>query len=177
DPNSPLDEEGNTALHWAAATGRMEVVRDLLAMGSDPGIGNRLGQVPLLKAVSFSNNFDLRTFPALLDLLKDTLILTDSHGQGLLHHIAKTAGSRGKVHASRYYLDVTLELLQRMGLCQGKMVSGSGGGATDPVSAQGTREEGRVLVDMPDHQGDTALHIAARVGNRIMVRRLLDAGA
>jgi ankyrin repeat protein len=40
-------------------------------------------------------------------------------------------------------------------------------------------EEGKFggLIDAVDYQGDTALNIAARVGNRMLVRTLLEAGA
>ena len=39
------------------------------------------------------------------------------------------------------------------------------------------RADFRSIVDIQDEHGDTALNIAARVGNRSLVRVLLDAGA
>lgn len=43
--------------------------------------------------------------------------------------------------------------------------------------AQHQRGEFKSLVDLQDVHGDTALNIAARVGNRSLVRTLLDVGA
>lgn len=46
------DEEGNTPLMIAAATGQDDVVRTLLAMGADPNAPNAMGETPLLHAVN-----------------------------------------------------------------------------------------------------------------------------
>lgn len=56
-PKDPIfleakDENGNTALTIAAATGQDDVVRLLLGMGADPNARNLAGETPLLHATS-----------------------------------------------------------------------------------------------------------------------------
>jgi hypothetical protein len=64
------------------------------------------------------------------------------------------AGVKGRAVAARYYLDqILLWIAQQQG------------------------GDFRSLVDLQDEHGDTALNIAARVGNRGLVRTLLDVGA
>lgn len=43
--------DGSTALHWAAETGRADLVTLLLAAGAHPNVTNRLGAPPLMPAV------------------------------------------------------------------------------------------------------------------------------
>ncbi|RKP07095.1 hypothetical protein THASP1DRAFT_17577 [Thamnocephalis sphaerospora] len=148
-----IDDESHTALHWAAATARIQLVRQLLRRGASVRQLNDRGQTPLVRSVLFSNNSDLKTFPDLLEMLQRTVTMRDDQGRTVMHHVALTAGMRGKVHAARYYMDCLLEMLTRT-----------------------LKDPGRVI-DLQDDNGDSALHIAARISNRIMVKRLLDAGA
>ncbi|RKP22985.1 ankyrin repeat-containing domain protein, partial [Syncephalis pseudoplumigaleata] len=148
-----IDDESHTALHWAAATARIKLVHLLLQRGASMNCLSDHGETPLTRSVQFSNNFELKTFPDLLEALQRTVTVRDDHGRTVMHHVALTAGSRGKVHAARYYMDCLLEMLTR------------------------TLKSPSSVIDLQDKSGDTALHIAARIGNRIMVRRLLDAGA
>jgi ankyrin repeat protein len=43
----PRTQGDNTALHWAAMRGHVEIVKALLEGGADAGISNRQGRLPL----------------------------------------------------------------------------------------------------------------------------------
>ncbi|KAF9194669.1 hypothetical protein BGZ51_008600 [Haplosporangium sp. Z 767] len=148
-----IDEEGHTPLHWAVAMARTKIVRLLVQHGADIYRVNNQGQTALMRSVLFSNNFDMKTFASLLEILQKTIFTIDKNDQTVFHHIAVTAGMRGKVHASRYYMECLLDKL-----------------AQHP-------SELASIINVQDVVGDTALTIAARVANKKIVRLLLDAGA
>ncbi|KAF9160400.1 hypothetical protein DFQ26_005541 [Actinomortierella ambigua] len=148
-----IDEEGHTPLHWAVAMARTKIVRLLVQHGADIYRVNNQGQTALMRSVLFTNNFDLKTFPTLLEILQKTIFTIDKNDQTVFHHVAATAGMRGKVHASRYYMECLLEKL-----------------ANHPT-------ELATIINVRDVVGDTALTIAARIGNKKVVRLLMEAGA
>ncbi|KAL4817938.1 apses transcription factor [Aspergillus spinulosporus] len=144
----PIDDSGNTALHWACAMGDLEIVKDLLRRGADMRALSVHEETPLVRAVLFTNNYEKRTFPALLDLLLDTISFRDWFGATLFHHIAQTTKSKGKWKSSRYYCEVALEKLR----------------------TNFSPEEVDLLLSCQDSVGDTAVLVAARNG----VFRLVD---
>ncbi|KAL2867274.1 putative APSES transcription factor [Aspergillus lucknowensis] len=144
----PIDDSGNTALHWACAMGDLEIVGDLLRRGADIKALSVHEETPLVRAVLFTNNYEKRTFPALLDLLLDTISFRDWFGATLFHHIAQTTKSKGKWKSSRYYCEVALERLR----------------------TTFSPEEIDLLLSCQDSNGDTAVLVAARNG----VFRLVD---
>jgi hypothetical protein len=82
-----LDNHENTPLHWAAALGKMEIVKQLLKHGADIHLANKWGESSLVSAVLRSENYASQTFPSLLKLLKNTALSIDGRGQTLMHHI------------------------------------------------------------------------------------------
>lgn len=148
-----IDEEGHTPLHWAVAMAKTKVVRLLVQHGADIYRANHQGQTALMRSVMFTNNFDMKTFPTLVEILQKTIFTIDKNDQTVFHHVAATAGMRGKVHASRYYMECLLEKL-----------------AQHP-------SELASIINFRDAEGDTALMMAARIGNKKLVRVLLEAGA
>ncbi|KAF8984117.1 hypothetical protein BGZ52_013158 [Haplosporangium bisporale] len=148
-----IDEEGHTPLHWAVAMAKTKVVRLLVQHGADIYRANHQGQTALMRSVMFTNNFDMKTFPTLVEILQKTIFTIDKNDQTVFHHVAATAGMRGKVHASRYYMECLLEKL-----------------AQHP-------SELASIINFQDVEGDTALMMAARIGNKKLVRVLLEAGA
>ncbi|KAL4931060.1 putative APSES transcription factor [Aspergillus undulatus] len=144
----PIDDSGNTALHWACAMGDLEIVKDLLRRGADIKALSIHEETPLVRAVLFTNNYEKRTFPALLDLLLDTISFRDWFGATLFHHIAQTTKSKGKWKSSRYYCEVALERLR----------------------TTFSPEEVDLLLSCQDSNGDAAVLVAARNG----VFRLVD---
>ncbi|SCZ93688.1 BZ3500_MvSof-1268-A1-R1_Chr6-3g08822 [Microbotryum saponariae] len=154
DPDTPIDENMHTALHWAAALARITIAKALVNFGADVFRGNNVGETALIRAVLVTNNCDQDTFPALLEVLGPSLRTIDESGRTVLHHAALVAGVKGRASSARYYLESVLEYVARV----------EGGRFQD-------------LVDAQDNHGDTALNIAARIGNRSLVRALIDVGA
>ncbi|KAH8915122.1 apses-domain-containing protein [Atractiella rhizophila] len=153
DPNVPIDDDGHTALHWAAAMGRIRVVRLLLTAGADIFRTNISGQTPLMRSVMFSNNYDLRKFPELFELLQRSTINLDKADRTVFHYIVDIALQKGKTHAARYYATVVLERLS----------------AYPPEVAS--------ILNFQDEDGETALTLAARARSKRLVKILLDYGA
>ncbi|PYH97397.1 putative apses transcription factor [Aspergillus ellipticus CBS 707.79] len=147
----PIDDSGNTALHWACAMGDLEIVRDLLRRGADVKALSIHEETPLVRAVLFTNNYEKKTFPALLELLLDTVSFRDWFGATLFHHIAETTRSKGKWKSSRYYCDILLEKLR--------------------ITC--SNEEVELLLSCQDSNGDTAALVAARNGAFRLVELLL----
>ncbi|KAF8949365.1 transcriptional regulator swi6 [Haplosporangium gracile] len=153
DINLVIDDQGHSAMHWAAALARIPVLELLVRKQIDIRRVNYNGESALIRAVLVTNNFDKQSFPILLSLLHQAIPLVDRKNRTLLHHIAITAGIRGREQSSRYYMECLLEWIARHG---------------------GDFES---IVDVQDRNGDTALTIAARVGDRYLAKVLMDVGA
>ncbi|KAI0774780.1 apses-domain-containing protein [Trametes elegans] len=149
-----LDEQGHTALHLAASTARHSTVKALIAAGADVHRGNYNGETPLIRACLATHCFDNQTFHTLVEALHESIRTLDTARRSVFHHIAASAGVKGRATAARYYLDqINLWIVNN------------------------EQADFRSIIDIQDEHGDTALNIAARVGNRSLVRALLDAGA
>ncbi|KAK2039859.1 apses-domain-containing protein [Colletotrichum somersetense] len=189
----PIDQQSHTALHWAATLSRMPLLRALIAAGASPFRVNASGETALVRACVVTNSMDQGQFPELLDVLGGTIEIRDSKGRTVLHHIAMTSAVKGRNAASRYYLESLLEWVVR----QGSNPSGqsataaatNGKGDSAPASSQTAQaqqsQQPRMgiarfmteIVNAQDHAGDTALNIAARIGNRSIISQLLEVGA
>ncbi|PPQ98248.1 hypothetical protein CVT26_003419 [Gymnopilus dilepis] len=149
-----LDDQGHTALHLAASLGRLQTVDALKNNGADIHRGNFLGETPLIRACLATHNADQQTFGTLVAALHPSIRTLDTARKSVIHHIVSLAGVKGRAVAARYYLDqIFIWIAQHQG------------------------GDFRSIVDLQDEHGDTALNIAARVGNRSLVRTLLDVGA
>jgi regulatory protein SWI6 len=148
-----IDDQGHTALHWAAALARVPVMELLVQKNADIRRVNYNGESCLVRAVLVTNNFDRQTFPHLLNVLHKAIPIVDRNNRTLLHHIALTCGIRGRGSSSHYYMECLLEWIARNG---------------GDFSA---------IIDIQDKNGDTALTIAARVGDRYISKFLIDVGA
>ncbi|KAG0044756.1 transcriptional regulator swi6 [Gryganskiella cystojenkinii] len=148
-----IDDQGHTALHWAAALARVPVMELLVQRGSDIRRVNYSGESCLVRAVLVTNNYDRQTFPHLLNVLHKAIPIVDRSNRTLLHHIALTCGIKGRSSSSHYYMECLLEWIARNG---GDFSS---------------------IIDIQDKNGDTALTIAARLGDRYISKFLVDVGA
>ncbi|KAJ2747874.1 transcriptional regulator swi6 [Coemansia sp. BCRC 34301] len=210
-----IDDQGHTAVHWAATLARIQVLDLLLFQGADARNVNYDGESALVRAVQVTNNYDSQTFPDLLELLHDTIPLTDRLNRTVLHHIALATGTVGREKAARYYADCLLSWIVRLagGYQVDPLQAGDAGkGLTDTIhtlptptqsSSPGRHGEAAdalgseaelpldtgaaadparnadfvAFLNLQDNNGDTALNLAARYGDRAVIRMLLNAGA
>ena len=149
-----IDDMGHTPLHLAASLACLQTVKSLIMEGADIFRGNYQGETPLIRAVLSTHNYDRQSYHELLELLSPSLRTIDTAKRSILHHATLTAGVKGRAPYARYYLEGSLSWI-----------------------AQHESADFRSIVDLQDEHGDTALNIAARVGNRSLVRALLDVGA
>jgi transcription factor MBP1 len=152
-PNLAIDDDGHTALHWACAMGRIRIVKLLITAGADIFKVNKSGQTALMRSVMFANNYDVRKFPELYELLNRSTLNIDHLNRTVFHHIVDVAMSKGKTHAARYYMETVLSRL-----------------------ADYPRELADVI-NFQDEDGETALTMAARCRSKRLVKILLDHGA
>ncbi|KAK4506691.1 hypothetical protein PRZ48_000424 [Zasmidium cellare] len=155
DLDRPIDDKGHTALHWAAAMGDLEVVKDLIRRGANVDVQSTIGQTPLMRAVCFTNNYDRRCMDRLAGLLIRTVSMQEWFGQTVFHHIAKSTQRKSKYECARYYMECILNKMHDVM-------------PEDQIAH---------VLDMQDNEGDTAVTIAARNGARKCVRSLIGRSA
>ncbi|CAG8519266.1 5563_t:CDS:2 [Racocetra fulgida] len=154
DANIIIDQQGHTALHWAAAMANYDMASLLVKAGADPDRGNVHGETALMRSVMFQYNYENRCFHDIVQLLIRTIGNLDIHDQTVLHHIAIYATTKGRIGPSRYYMEVILSTL-----------------------AQHPNEEyRRTIINKQNDTGDTALNISARSANKRLVKLLVDSG-
>ncbi|KAK3986824.1 hypothetical protein QBC44DRAFT_332557 [Cladorrhinum sp. PSN332] len=171
--DTPIDVQSHTALHWAATLARLPLLRALVEAGASPFRINMLGETALMRACVVTNSMDQACFPELLDVLGCTLDVKDGKGRTVLHHIAVTSAVQGRHVASRYYLESLLEWVVRQGSAPNSQNVGHGVMAARMSIGRFMSE----VVNVQDESGDTALNIAARIGNRSIISQLLEVGA
>eukprot|EP00835_Amoeboradix_gromovi_P006058 NODE_650_length_5546_cov_0.463558.p1 type:complete len:528 gc:universal NODE_650_length_5546_cov_0.463558:2746-1163(-) len=151
-----LDAQGHSALHWAAALARVDIVNHLLRVSKRRSAGslvhhlNVFGQTPLMRAIMYADNFEEKRFPELLEVFKDSIFNIDLMNRTVLHHIALVSADEGKQAACSYYLKCILDM-----------------------DLQGKDK----LVDYVDVDGLTALQIAFIKKNNALAKTLMNSGA
>jgi ankyrin repeat protein len=168
DINAVIDDNGHTALHWAASMAKLSIVAQLIELGADIHRGNVNGETPLARAMLTANNADSGTLPDLLAHLGPSIRTIDRTYRTIIHHIALVSSVPGRATYARMYMTGILE-----------WVAKGNASTASPTQMQdvGTKMNLRSLVDVQDEYGDTALIVAARAGNKGLVKLLLDAGA
>ncbi|MCJ1251921.1 hypothetical protein MMC30_009159 [Trapelia coarctata] len=140
----PIDNQNHTALHWAAAMGDVNIVKDLLRRGANIRARNIRGETPLIRACLFENCYEKETMRDVLRYLRHTITIPDDFGGTVFHHTAHTAHTRSKAARARYYINILLNTLM------------------DSIP----RDDAMNFLNAQDQHGDTAFHIAARNSRR-----------
>ncbi|KAF8582700.1 ankyrin, partial [Ramaria rubella] len=143
----------HAALHWACAMGRIRIIKLLLTIGADIFYTNTAGQTPLMRGVMFSNNYDVRKFPELYELLHRSTLNIDHTNRTVFHHVVDLAMTKGKTHAARYYMEIMLNRLSEF------------------------PNELADIINFQAEDGETALTLAARCRSKRLVKLLIDHGA
>lgn len=153
-PDQAIDLEGNTPFHWACAMGNTRVCELLLSVGASMRRCNNLGQVPIMRAVCFTNASTLRSFARLCEMLRETVFDVDTGGSTVLHIAAATALDLLRVPAAKYYLETVLAKV-----------------------AEWLPERLAGFVNQTDNSGMTAVAVAQSTGARRCVAVLRSYGA
>jgi regulatory protein SWI6 len=173
DLDMPIDNSANTALHWAATLARVSLMRLLVSKGANMFRGNAAGQTPLMSAVSVNNSLDHSCFPETLEILAPLIELRDTQGRTILHHIAVTCAIKGRAASSKYYLEALLEYLVRSNIGASQTMSFQDN-YPKPIGLMRFMQE---MVNARDKAGNTALNLAARIGNRNIISQLMEVQA
>jgi hypothetical protein len=166
DIDQVIDDRGHTALHWAAALARQGIIAQLIKRGADVNRGNFNGESPLIRAILTTNNAERNSLANLLEVLGESMRTVDWQARTVLHHVALVAGIKGRSNSANYYMSTLLEWLAR-----------NESATLDSTTTTTRTGSLKAFVNARDAQGDTALNVAARVGNKNLVKLLLDAGA
>ena len=178
DLDIPIDQTAHTALHWAATLARTSLLRALISKGANIYRLNGGGETALIRAALTTNNLDQGSFPELLELLGPTIEIRDGRGRTVLHHIAVSSAVKGRGSACRYYLESLLEFVVRQGSAansqQNSFLEPALAPPTGPINLARFMSE---IVNAGDISGDTALNLAARIGNKSIISQLIEVGA
>jgi len=135
------------------------------------------GETALIRAALTTNNLDQNSFRDLLEVLGPTIEIRDGRGRTVLHHIAVSSAVKGRGSACRYYLETLLEFVVR----QGSASNSQQNSFQDPVvpvpKPIGLARFMSEIVNAEDMSRDTALNLAARIGNKSIIQQLLEVGA
>ena len=170
-----LDNDGSTPLHLAISEASLEAVQLLLKHGSNINIRNYMGQTALHRASQRGH----------LDII-----------QLILHHGADvdTVDNDGSTPLHLAIPEVGLESFDvSLGSSEGSSEGSPGSSDVNLIAnafdfgaseiAEASLEAVRLLlehganVDLPNHMGQTVLHIASRYGDLGIIKRLLDHNA
>lgn len=151
--NGAVDGEGNTIFHWVCLMGLVPELRFLLATFPHLNLDarNNAGETALMFLVKYNNPFQLRLFPELLELLEPTWSAVDDQGRTVLHHIVAAGApelKKNRERVARYYLE---ELFEKMS----------------------QRPDFKSLLNQADRVGNTALHIAACLLKKKLIKLFL----
>ncbi|KAJ3411348.1 hypothetical protein HDV05_002369 [Chytridiales sp. JEL 0842] len=135
----PIDEQGHTALHWAASMGRLRLFKALLDKGASPLRTNHRGESVLMSAVSSINTHKAQTFQEILTLAQEAIPIIDKRAQTLLHHVVLNTHVISERVSKSYMAEIVHYIGSRGWECE-------------------------EFLEARDEQGRTALGIASRNG-------------
>lgn len=186
----PIDNEGNTIFHWACSMANDVMIQFLLTTFEEylgPDLKNNNGETPLMFSVKFSNAFQMKNFPTLIDLLFGSLLSVDNYGRTILHHIAIAANGtnnetslssnvdvetykKNKMKFAKYYMECLFAKLVEFHESTDstsedtKKLSGSDDNRKDLVTK---------FINHQDVDGNTAFHLVAYHLNKKCIKVFL----
>lgn len=154
-----------TALHLAAQYGQVGTVKKLLELGADPQLLSKQG-LSFCEYAILSNKIEMLQFVQQLDFYH-----TKIKNLNLLH--AAVMGNNTHVLCELILADTQLNLLTAQGSSVLHLAALYNAG--DVANLLLKSEE--IPIDLPNHNGDTALHIAALKGYVRLIESFILAGA
>ncbi|KAJ3274244.1 transcriptional regulator swi6 [Terramyces sp. JEL0728] len=167
-----LDDQGHSAIHWAAALANIPLLTLLIQKGAQVDKTNYAGESALVRAVMVTHNHERQVFLELLSLLKDNIFIVDHKGRTIFHHICLSASIKGRPSTCMYYMQCLLEFMAKMA---GEEAMSSDFVHSDSSNSLSCRI--LTLLNSVDMCGDTAINTAARLGCVPLYELLLEAGA
>lgn len=175
--DDPIDLEGHSPLHWAAAMGNLNLVLLLVSRGASPLVQNALGLNPLCRLVTFNNCCEKRNFAQILQCLKGLLFQPDKNNRLILHYLGQFSEFRSKaVSISYYFLVVMAEICALNEYCNAQMARLKQARGKESVSESEKNGFIRMILNHKDIYGDTPLHLAIRARNEEIIRVLVENG-
>lgn len=201
--SQPVDNDGNSILHWACSMANTNMIEFLLAIFHEylnATIKNIHGETPLMFLTRFSNSFQLKNFPTLLDLLFDSILSIDNSGRTILHHIAIAAtanrdGSGGHGNGSissfqgehesalyvtykknkekfgRYYMETLFaKIIEFQDYKQDSNGKTNNSGTNGSAARDNKSELIAKVINHQDINGNTAFHIVAYNLNKKLIK-------
>lgn len=177
--NQAIDNDGNTIFHWACSMANFTIIEFLMTNFPsiiNSNIKNHNGETPLMFLIKFSNSYQLKNFPNLLDSLFDSVLLVDNYNKTVLHHIALSVATpngpdasfngndesqfnnylKNKERIARYYIECLFTKIIEF-----QEYSNNNGTTNDLI---------RKFINHQDSDGNTAFHLIAYNLNKKLIR-------
>ena len=171
------DNDGNTALHWAAFERDSEVEAALMMAGADINIRNKKGETPLSIAAGRGNN---KVLQSLIEAGAD-LNIQDNEGDTAFHSAAIERQS--EVGAVLIKAGADLNIRNKKGETALKTTDEDGNILVHHAAEKGDSKDVTTLIEagaelnIQNKNGFSPLIIAAEKGNNNVVHSLVQAGA
>lgn len=163
----PLDNEGKTALHFAATLGSLNLVSSFIKLGlCSPIRGSNDGESPLISLLQVTNSLERGTFQEILnDWLWPNLWLFDSNKKSFLHYLILQASKNYK--NAKFYT---------VGILEWILANDSGNGPNSKNNRL-LKFVSNIVNSQDSVDGNTALHLAAEFELKWFVNILLELNA
>lgn len=163
----PLDNEGKTALHFAATLGSLNLVSSFIKLGlCSPIRGSNDGESPLISLLQVTNSLERGTFQEILnDWLWPNLWLFDSNRKSFLHYLILQASKNYK--NAKFYTVGILEWI----------LANDNGNGPNSKNKRLLKFVSNIVNSQDSVDGNTALHLAAEFELKWFVNILLELNA
>lgn len=153
--NYEIDDQGHSALHWAAAMGNISLIHLLLQLNVNILNCNNLGFNCITKAVFYNNCYNQRVFNEIINILNVCLLTPDVNGRLPVHYLVELSVNQSKdPQIINSYMDSILTTI-----------------------GNNNFELLRTCLNYPDNIGNTVLHLAALNQNFELCSKLYNLGS